>query len=71
MKECETAFQELKAFLVAPPPILSRPEPWEELSLYLSVTVNAHSGVLVREEGKTQWPVYFISKTFQGAELHY
>ncbi|XP_052198251.1 uncharacterized protein LOC127805529 [Diospyros lotus] len=42
--------KELKTFLAAPS-TLSRPEPREELSLYLSVTANALSAVLVREEG--------------------
>ena len=69
-EERETLFQELKTFLAAPP-ILSRPELGEELSLYLFVTVNALSIVLVREEDKTQRLIYFISKTFQGAELRY
>ena len=51
MEECETAFQELKTFLAAPL-ILSWLEPGEELSLYLFVTTNALSIVLIKEEGK-------------------
>ncbi|XP_022875582.1 uncharacterized protein LOC111394024 [Olea europaea var. sylvestris] len=47
-KECEKAFQELKQTL-ASPPILTKPEPGDTLLLYLAVSQNAVSGVLVKE----------------------
>ncbi|XP_061367151.1 uncharacterized protein LOC133310267 [Gastrolobium bilobum] len=58
--------------MLASPPILSKPEPVELLYLYLSVSQEAVSSVLVRE-GKNgqQQPVYFISKVLQGAEVRY
>ena len=31
----------------------------------------AVSAALIREEGKTQLPVYYISQAFQGAEAKY
>ncbi|XP_061360758.1 uncharacterized protein LOC133304723 [Gastrolobium bilobum] len=70
-EECETTFQRFKEML-ASPPILGKPEPGEVLYLYLSVSQEAVSSVLVREgkDGKQQ-PVYFISKVLQGAETRY
>ena len=69
-KQCETAFKELKG-LLAMPHVLSKLEPEEELSLYLSVMDNTLSVVLVQEEDKSQRPIYFASKTFQGAKIRY
>ncbi|XP_077228372.1 uncharacterized protein LOC143861320 [Tasmannia lanceolata] len=39
-KECQTAFEELKQYLSSPP-LLTKPEPGEELFLYLSVSLTA------------------------------
>ena len=39
--------------------------------LYLAVADEAVIGVLIREEGKDQFPIYFVSKVLQGAELNY
>ncbi|RDY10137.1 Retrovirus-related Pol polyprotein, partial [Mucuna pruriens] len=64
--ECEEAFLRLKAML-ATPPILVRPELDQPLYLYISVTDAAISS----EKGKEQRPVYFTSKTLQGAERRY
>jgi len=50
-EQCEIAFLELKRFLTTSP-ILTKPKSGEELLLYLSVTENALSFVLVKEEGK-------------------
>lgn len=49
----EEAFQRLKEHL-GKPPIMSKPIPGDELSLYLSVSMHAVSSVLVKEEGKIQ-----------------
>jgi hypothetical protein len=35
------------------------------------VTDEAVSAVLIQEEGKGQFPIYFVSKALQGAELNY
>jgi hypothetical protein len=36
------------------------------LILYLAVADEAISVVLIREEGKGQFPIYFVSKALQG-----
>ena len=43
----------------------------ENLYLYLAVSAITMSVVLIREEGKTQLPVYYISQAFQGVEAKY
>ena len=50
---------------------MSKPRNGEPLYIYLSVTKKAISLVLVREEEKQQKPVYYVSKTLQGAEVRY
>ncbi|XP_075656371.1 uncharacterized protein LOC142626433 [Castanea sativa] len=68
--ECQKAFENLKTYLSAPP--LLRPSvPGEELFLYLTVSTEAVSATLIREEGKVQKPVYFISRALRGAEERY
>ncbi|XP_057756163.1 uncharacterized protein LOC130975374 [Arachis stenosperma] len=67
---CEEAFQHFKQILAAPP-VLGKPRDGEPLYLYLAVTSEALAAVLVREDGKAQQPVYFISRALQGAELRY
>jgi hypothetical protein len=39
--------------------------------VYLSITDEVVSAVLVKEVDKVQMPVYFISKALQGPELKY
>ncbi|XP_057808633.1 uncharacterized protein LOC131023106 [Salvia miltiorrhiza] len=68
--ECQQAFEDLKEYLKGLP-ILTKPIPGEPLYLYTSVGVESLSAVLVREEGGTQKPVYFVSKIIQGAEIRY
>ncbi|KAL2231036.1 UNVERIFIED_CONTAM: hypothetical protein Sindi_1698000 [Sesamum indicum] len=46
-------------------------EEGETLFLYLGVSENAVSSVLVREEGNNQNPIYYVSKMLQGAESRY
>ena len=70
IEECERAFLDLKAHL-AEPPVLSKPTAGEPLFLYLAVTEDAASAVLVREEDRSQKPVYYISKRLLGAESQY
>ena len=45
--------------------------PGEELYLYIAVSQAAVSAALVREEGGSQQPVYFISRAFQGTKERY
>ena len=68
--ECEAAFQELKRYLSSPP-LLSPSKEGENLYLYLAVSTLAVSAALIREEGKKQLPVYYVSQAFQGAESRY
>ncbi|XP_072066994.1 uncharacterized protein [Arachis hypogaea] len=67
---CEEAFNHFKKIL-ATPPVLGKPVVGELLYLYLAITEEALAAVLVREEGKVQQPIYFVSKALQGAELRY
>ncbi|XP_028110223.1 uncharacterized protein LOC114308761 [Camellia sinensis] len=64
--ECTEALQSLKKYL-STPPLLSTPEPGEELYLYLAVSDHAVSAVLIREVNKEQRPVYYVSKTLLDA----
>ncbi|XP_075675219.1 uncharacterized protein LOC142644517 [Castanea sativa] len=68
--ECQKAFKELKVYLSAPP-LLSPSMPGEELFLYLAVSSAAVSATLIREEGKVQRPMYFISRALREAEERY
>nr|XP_025661213.1 uncharacterized protein LOC112756811 [Arachis hypogaea] len=67
---CEEAFNHFKKIL-ATPPVLGKPKAGEPLYLYLAVTEEALAAVLVREEGKAQQSIYFVSRALQGAELRY
>ena len=58
--ECQTAFNDLKAYLSSPL-LLSPSMPGEELYLYLAVSQAAVSASLVRKEDGFQKPVYFTS----------
>ena len=68
--ECQKAFEDLKKYLSSPP-LLSLSMPREELYLYIAVSQAAISTALVRDEGGSQRPVYFISRAFRGAEERY
>ena len=68
--ECQKAFEDLKKYLSSPP-LLSSSMPGEELYLYIAVSQAAVSAALVRDEGGSQRPVYFISRAFRGAEERY
>ncbi|KAL2228596.1 UNVERIFIED_CONTAM: Retrovirus-related Pol polyprotein from transposon 17.6 [Sesamum indicum] len=68
--ECDQALQELKEYLTKPP-LLANLKEGETLLLYLGVSENAVSSVLVRKEGNNQNPIYYVSKMLQGAESRY
>ena len=68
--ECQMAFDNLKAYLSSLL-LLSPSKPGEELYLYLAVSQAAVSTTLVREEDKSQRPVYFTSRALRGAEKRY
>jgi hypothetical protein len=68
--ECEEAFQKIKVFLFIPP-ILHRPSKDTILFLYLAISDNAMSSVLVEDSETGEKPIYFVSRVFKGAELRY
>ena len=61
--ECQKAFEDLKKYLSSPL-LLSPSMPGEELYLYIAVSQAAVSATLVRDEGGSQRPIYFISRAF-------
>ncbi|XP_074327541.1 uncharacterized protein LOC141665455 [Apium graveolens] len=68
--ECEAAFQKLKQQLGSPP-LLSTLVEGGFYILCLAVSEFSISAVLVREEGKIQFPVYYMSKWLLDVESHY
>ncbi|XP_077232426.1 uncharacterized protein LOC143869752 [Tasmannia lanceolata] len=67
---CQEAFKALKQYLQTPP-VLAKPEPGEELLLYLAISPTAVSAVLAKQSDKKEHPVYYVSKTLHGAEVRY
>nr|KYP54579.1 Retrovirus-related Pol polyprotein from transposon 17.6 [Cajanus cajan] len=67
--DCEEAFQTLKQRLGSRP-ILSKPDPQANIIVYLCVSDEAISAVLVQEK-EVQQPVYFISRMLQDSETRY
>ena len=68
--ECQKAFEDLKKYLSSPP-LLSPSVPGEELYLYIAISQAAVSAALVRNEERSQRPIYFVSRAFRGAEERY
>ncbi|GKV14890.1 hypothetical protein SLEP1_g25693 [Rubroshorea leprosula] len=68
--ECQVAFEELK-FHLSSPPLLTKAIDGEILYLYLGISDEAISSVLVREEGKQQKPVYYTSSVLHRVKLRY
>ena len=68
--ECEDAFQRLKTYL-ASPPVLSKPQTGDSLYLYLSVSDHAVCSVLIRNDGREQRPVYYVSRALLDAKTRY
>jgi len=67
---CDDVFKELKNFL-ASPPVIQKPLLGQPIMVYLSVSREAVSSVLVQEVNGEQWPIYFISRTLQEPEMRY
>ena len=57
MEEYQKAFDDLKQYLGSPP-LLTKPNINDELSMYLVTTPEAISSILVQEENKMQNPIY-------------
>ena len=68
--ECEETFQKIKEHSGSSP-LLAKPELGEVLVLYLIVSENSISDVLVKEEGDTQLPIYYLSKRLVEVETRY
>ncbi|KAH9802528.1 hypothetical protein KPL71_001423 [Citrus sinensis] len=68
--ECEEAFQKLKQYLQQAP-LLSTPWDGDMLFLYMVVSDHATSSVLVREEERVQYLIYYTSKALFDAETRY
>ncbi|KAJ1704265.1 hypothetical protein LUZ63_004044 [Rhynchospora breviuscula] len=68
--QCQNAFDQIKSYL-ANPPIISRPIKGKPLHLYVGASAVAVSAALLREEDKTQKPVYFVSRVLRDAEERY
>lgn len=59
--ECQLTFEQLKEFL-ASMPLLKQPKMGYPVFVYLAMGEESTSALLVREDGKDQCPVYFLSK---------
>ncbi|XP_071700322.1 uncharacterized protein [Rutidosis leptorrhynchoides] len=70
MEDVEKAFQDMKAFLKELPTLTAQIL-GETLMVYLSASSEAISSVLIADMGKTQMPVYFVSKLLQNGEVNY
>ena len=69
-EECKEAFQDLKRYMRSPP-ILSNTKLGEDLYMYLAVSNQAVSVVLLKTRDGAQWLVYYISKTLVDVETQY
>lgn len=69
-EEQKAAFKLLREHLMALP-TLARPSPGEVLCLYIAVSEAAVSAVLLREDGRVQQPIHFVSHALASAETRY
>lgn len=69
-EEHEKAFQELKKYLSSSP-LLVKPIDGGPLIIYLSVSSNAVSVVLVKDLNGDQHPIYYVSKSLPDPETRY
>ncbi|KAL0311921.1 UNVERIFIED_CONTAM: Retrovirus-related Pol polyprotein from transposon opus [Sesamum radiatum] len=69
-KTSQDAFEDLKRYLVSPL-LLTKPKTGETLYLYLAISKNTVSAVLVLQESKEHHPVYYVSNVLQGAKTRY
>ncbi|KAK8945084.1 hypothetical protein KSP39_PZI007855 [Platanthera zijinensis] len=69
-EECSLAFEQLKKQLTSTP-LLQSPRAGEVLFLYLGVGPEAVSSVLIREESRRQFPIYYVSHILKDAEARY
>ncbi|GJR50746.1 reverse transcriptase domain-containing protein [Tanacetum coccineum] len=68
--EAEEAFKQMKQLIVELPMLMVQMEK-EELIVYLAVTKETVSAVLMTEREAKQMPIYFVSRALRGPELNY
>ncbi|KAL0427342.1 UNVERIFIED_CONTAM: hypothetical protein Slati_2909000 [Sesamum latifolium] len=68
--KCGQTLNDLKQYLTIPE-LLANPKVGETLYLYLAVSDDAVSSVLVREEVGQHKPVYYVRRMLQGTEKKY
>lgn len=69
-EDCDKALEDLKAYLSSPP-LISIPQPNEQLYLYLSSSSKAINAALVSKENGVQKSVYYASKSLIPIEKNY
>ncbi|KAF8100771.1 hypothetical protein N665_0218s0109 [Sinapis alba] len=69
-EKCEEAFTQLKQYLTTPP-VLSKPEEGNILSLYISMSSNAVSNVLTWDNRGEKWPIFYTIKRMTSPEIRY
>ena len=69
-EESDLAFERLKRYLSAPP-LLSSPKEEEPLYIYLAVSDKVVNAAIIQDDSREQRPVYYTSKTMNGAETRY
>lgn len=71
IEDCKQAFEELKKRLKSSP-LLSKPETWEVLYLYLIIALEVISYVLIwLDDKRAQRPIYYTSRVLHDAETKY
>ncbi|GJX85049.1 reverse transcriptase domain-containing protein [Tanacetum coccineum] len=68
--EAEEAFKQMK-WLIAELPMLTAPMEKEELIVYLAVTKETVSAILMTKREAKQMPIYFVSRALRGPEINY
>ena len=66
----EECIQQYKKYLTSPP-LLSKPNDGEQLFIYLAISENAVSAVLIQQEDIKQLPIYYMSKSILDVEPLY
>ncbi|XP_052181999.1 uncharacterized protein LOC127794788 [Diospyros lotus] len=69
-EQCQKSFEALKEYLKEVP-LLTRPKIGETLYVYLGISERAISAVLIKKEGQSDRPIYYVSKVLQGPETRY
>ena len=67
---CEKKFKQLKDFLTSPS-VIQKPRPDQPILVYLAVSDEAISVVLVQEVEGEERPIYFVSQTLHTIETRY